>query len=215
MAHDVFKIPNLITLGRLLLLLPTAYFLSQPGPENKILALACLTLAAISDYLDGFFARRLNQQTRLGKILDPVSDKILATFLVVLLIIYRDFPFWLAGLIISRDLLILIGGLAVKSRLSAVPPSNLSGKYCFAAIAVLLISYVIDYGFGIGLFTIIAILLTILSIIMYGRTFFEVMRGKPFPHFKDKTVYRVIRITLTWAFSAIYLYKLAQFIDWL
>lgn len=215
MAHDIFKIPNLITLGRLLLLIPIAFFLSRPGGDNQIYALACLTAAAISDYLDGFFARLLNQQTRLGLMLDPLSDKILAGTLVILLIVYRDFPFWIAAAIIGRDLLILIGSLIVKSKTSDIPPSNLSGKYSFAAIAVLLCSHIIEFQFGIWLFTILTLVFLLLSLIMYGRTLIAVMQGQPMPRFKDKIGYRIIRIALTWVVSIYFLFRLGQFIGWL
>jgi len=215
MTRDLFKIPNLVTLGRLLLLIPTAYFLSQPGVNNRIYALACLTVAAISDFLDGFLARRLNQQTRLGLILDPLSDKILAGILAVLLIVYRDFPVWLAAVIIGRDLLIMIGGLAVKSRISGVPSSNLPGKYSFASIAVLLCSYVIEFQFGIWLFTLITVAFIILSVAMYGRRLVLIMQGRGISEFRDKPLYRITRITAVWIISLYFLYRLGQYIGWL
>jgi cardiolipin synthase (CMP-forming) len=213
MAHDIFKVPNLITVGRLIFLIPTAYFLSLPGPHNQIYALACLTLAAVSDYLDGYFARRLNQQTRLGLILDPLSDKVLAATVIILLIIHRDFPLWLAAVIIGRDLLIAAGGFVMKSRIKGIPASNLTGKYGFASIAVLLVSYVIDYTFGIRLLTVIVIPLIALSIIFYGRALIRVLHGQPLPHFHDRPTYRIIRTVTTVAVSAVYLFKLFQKIN--
>ncbi len=215
MAHDIFKIPNLITLGRLFMLIPTAWFLSQPGAMNRTLALACLTVAAASDYLDGYLARRLNQETRLGLILDPISDKILAGVLAILLIVYRDFPLWLAAIIIGRDLLLMLGGLMMKSRMSEIPPSNFSGKYGFASIAVLLCSYVIEFPFGIRLFTFLVVAFMILSIIMYARAFVMVMRGQPMPRFRDKKTYRIIRMSINWPVSLYFFYRLGQYIGWL
>lgn len=205
----------MITLGRLLLLIPTAYFLSQPGVNNHIYALACLTIAAISDFLDGFLARRLHQQTRLGLILDPISDKIMAGVLAILLIIYRDFPIWLASVIVGRDLLIMAGGLAVKSRLANIPSSNLSGKYSFASIAVLLCSYIIEFPFGIWLFTILTVAFIILSVVMYGRRFILIMRGRTISEFRDKPIYRILRIAAVWIISIYFLYRLGQYIGWL
>jgi cardiolipin synthase len=215
MAHDIFKVPNLITIGRLASLIPTGYFLSLPGPQNQIYALTCLTLAAISDYLDGFFARRLNQQTRLGLILDPLSDKVLAATVIVLLIIHRDFPLWMAAVIIGRDILIAAGGLMMKSRIKGIPASNLTGKYGFASIAVLLVSYVIEFEFGIRLLTVIVLSLIALSIILYGRAMYLVLKGGTLPHFHDRTAFRVIRTAVTVGISAVYLFKLFQKINWI
>jgi len=215
MAHDIFKVPNLITLGRLLLLIPTAHFLSLPGAANRIFALACLSLAAFSDFLDGYFARRLNQKTRLGLILDPVSDKILAGILGLLLIIYRDFPIWMAAVIIGRDLIIMAGGLLVKSRTAEIPSSNLSGKYCFASIAVLLCSYVIEFDFGIRLFTYITLALIAVSLINYSRSFMHIMKDIPPPRFEDKKAYRIMRLAVVWIISIYFIYRLGQYIEWL
>jgi len=215
MGHDIFKVPNLITLGRLVFLIPTGYFLSLPGAHNQIYALACLTLAAVSDYFDGYFARRLNQQTRLGLILDPLSDKILAATVIILLILHRGFPLWMAAVIIGRDLLIAGGGFMMKSRIKGIPASNLTGKYGFASIAVLLVSYVIDYDFGIRLLTVIVLPLIALSIIFYGRAMILVLNRKPLPHFHDRPMYRMLRTATTVVISAMYLFKLFQKINWI
>ena len=77
MAHALFKIPNLISLGRLMFVVSTAWFLAQPEPVARLYALIFLTLAAVSDFFDGFMARRLNQHTRLGLILDPLTENLL------------------------------------------------------------------------------------------------------------------------------------------
>lgn len=215
MAYDIFKVPNLITVGRLVFLVPTAYFLSLPGPHNQVYALACLTMAAVSDYFDGYFARKLHQETRLGLILDPLSDKILAATVIILLIIHRHFPLWLAAVIIGRDLLIAAGGLVMKSRIKEIPASNLTGKYGFASIAVLLVSYVINFDFGIRLLTVIVIPLIAFALIFYGRALIRVLQGKPLPHFHDRPTYRIIRTVTTVIISAVYLFKLFQKINWI
>ena len=215
MTGDWFKIPNLISIGRIFLLLPIGYFLSRPGVENHLYALACLTAAAISDLLDGYLARRLNQQTKLGLVLDPLSDKIMAAVLVVLLIIYREFPLWLAAVIIGRDLLIMMGSLWIKTKTSDIPASNLSGKYAFTAIAVLLISYVIEYDFGIWLFTTLTILLAALSLAMYTCSFVIVLKGGNLPQFADRPLWSYGRRIATWLISIAYFYYLFVFIDWI
>jgi len=215
MASDLWKIPNLITLGRLLLLIPTAVFLSRPNPVDKIYALVFLTVAAISDYFDGFLARRLKQQTQLGLLLDPLSDKIMALTMTVLLIFYRQFPPWLAALIIGRDLILAIGALLLKSKISGMPSSNLTGKYTFAAIASLLVSYVIEFNDGIRLCTPPVIALIVLSLIIYSRRFAGAWSGKQAPSFQDKPVYQMGRTFLTISFSLFYLYRLFVFLNWM
>lgn len=215
MWSDITKIPNLISVGRLLLLIPGGYFIAQPGGEAKIYALVFLTVAALSDFLDGFLARKLHQQTRLGLLLDPLSDKIMAGTLTVLLIVYRDFPVWLAAVIIGRDILISLGGLSVKNKINKIPASTYSGKYCFAAIVILLLSYLIEFPFGIRFFTFWALFYSLVSLAVYGRLLFKVHSGQPIPVFVDRPVYKIGRLVLSWSVSGIYIYQLLKFLDWM
>jgi CDP-diacylglycerol--glycerol-3-phosphate 3-phosphatidyltransferase len=176
--------------------------------------LLCLSLAAISDYFDGYLARRLKQETRLGLILDPLSDKILAAVLVVLLIRYRAFPLWLAGIIVGRDLMILAGGMKIRSRLKVIPSSDLTGKYCFAAIAVLLVSHIIEFSFGVTIMTVTALVLVAASLASYGVTLAAAMNGRATPKIADRPAYRYARVVVTWSISLVYLFKLGQMIGW-
>lgn len=213
MIGDIRKIPNLVSLGRLLFLIPVAYFLSQPGSVNRIYALICLGAAAASDFLDGFLARKLNQKTQLGLVLDPLADKILAAVLGLLLIIHRDFPVALAAAIIGRDLLILAGGVIVRKRTETIPASNLTGKYCFASIALLLVWYVAEFPFGIRLFTILVLTLMPLSLVMYGLALRHILAGNPPPVFADQPLYRWLRITAIVLVAAWCLYHLAEYME--
>jgi CDP-diacylglycerol--glycerol-3-phosphate 3-phosphatidyltransferase len=211
MWRDFLKIPNLITIGRLLFLIPAAYFLSLPGPTSRLLSLLWLGLAVGSDYFDGYFARKLNQITPLGLILDPLSDKIMAATLVLLLIPYRAFPVWLAAVIVGRDLLIAAGGLMIRRRLGHALPSNLAGKYCFASVAFLLVCYIGEFPFGIGLFTGLTLVLIPLSLVIYGRAFVLILRGIPYSPVGDTPLFRAIRYILVIATVVMCGFKLLEF----
>lgn len=212
MWRDLGKIPNLITLGRLLFLIPAAFFLAQPGTAGRLWCLFWLGLAVGSDYFDGYFARKLNQITPLGLILDPLSDKIMAATLVALLIPYRDFPIWLAAVIVGRDLLIAAGGLLIRRRLGYTLPSNLAGKYCFASTAFLLIAYIAAFPFGIRLFSVTTLTLIPWSLIVYARAFVLVLRGIPYSPMGDTPLYRTIRYLLVIAVIVVCGYELMKFI---
>lgn len=100
----VLTIPNIISIFRLAGV-PVFLWLVL-GPEADGWALAVLLLSGISDYLDGYLARRLNQMSRLGEILDPVADR-LYILAVVFGLAWRDIiPWWLAVLLPARDLLL-------------------------------------------------------------------------------------------------------------
>lgn len=100
------NIPNLITMLRIILVPVIVIFLI----DGQLLpALLVFLLAGIGDGLDGFFARALNQQTRLGAFLDPLADKLLLTTIYIVMAFCRLAPGWLAVLVASRDLLIVSG----------------------------------------------------------------------------------------------------------
>ncbi|MEW5992915.1 MAG: CDP-alcohol phosphatidyltransferase family protein [Candidatus Zixiibacteriota bacterium] len=197
-------LPNLLSLSRIGLIPFIGYYLSRPGNEAVIICTFLLGVAALTDLLDGYLARRLHQITRLGIALDPIADKILAAALVVLLVFYRSFPLWLAAVIIGRDLLILLAGLILLRRQQLVVPSNLTGKYAFVSIAVLLFSYVIRFEFGIVMMTYLTLILVIASIVNYAVVFAQVRReGAPRP-FADRALYKGARITATAILAGIY-----------
>jgi cardiolipin synthase len=100
----VFTIPNLLSILRLAGV-PLFLWLVL-GPKEDGLALAVLMVSGITDWLDGYLARRLNQTSQLGQILDPVADR-LYILAVVFGLAWRDIiPWWLAFLLPARDLLL-------------------------------------------------------------------------------------------------------------
>ena len=100
------NIPNSLTLGRILL---TPLFVIFLLKDLLSFALLVFTIAAISDALDGLFARYFNQHTALGAYLDPIADKLLLASAFVSLAILKIVPGWLTVIVISRDILILLG----------------------------------------------------------------------------------------------------------
>lgn len=135
-SHQVLTVPNVISIVRLAGV-PVFLWLVL-GPEADGWALGVLLLSGISDYLDGYLARRLNQTSKLGEILDPVADRlyILAT---VVGLAWRDIiPWWLAALLPARDL--FLWGLLpfLRTRGYSALPVHFLGK---AATANLLYAF--------------------------------------------------------------------------
>lgn len=196
-ASHFLLAPNLLSLSRILLTPLVGYLLAQNDVLSVYFCVGVLLVAVSTDALDGWLARKLNQQTELGLYLDPLADKLFAAVLLSLLVIYRDLPLWLAALIVGRDFLILLTGLlAVKAR-SITLPSNVTGQYTFFAVVVLVTFYVIRFDFGATLATIATVCLVLASLANYGRRFYLIMRGRPAPVFHDRPVYKWLRIGLT------------------
>lgn len=109
---------NKVTILRILLIpffVTAVLYYGQTGDEiYRLMAILCFAVASICDGVDGYIARRYNQWSELGTILDPLADKLLLVSGVVLLSFDHrphlgQFPFWLAGTIIGRDVILLIG----------------------------------------------------------------------------------------------------------
>jgi cardiolipin synthase len=135
-SDRIWTVPNLLSMLRLLGV-PLFLWLVL-GPQADWWALLVLALAGISDWLDGKIARAWNQTSRLGAVLDPLADR-LYIFAALLGLVVRDIvPWWLMGILVLRDVLIL-GALPLLRHFGYGPlPVNFAGK---AATLCLLYSF--------------------------------------------------------------------------
>jgi cardiolipin synthase len=105
---------NLLTFLRIALMFPFLYLV---GEGRFGFALAVFFLASLTDFADGYVARRYRQQSSLGRFLDPLADKLLTTAAFVVMAVphagFPSIPLWLAIAVIGRDLVIVLGALAV------------------------------------------------------------------------------------------------------
>jgi len=136
---NIFNVSNFLSFIRLLLIIPAWFaFDNFDVPFYRYSIAAIGIFASVTDILDGYLARKLNQITEFGKLIDPLADKVLIAFVVINLFILNEIPEYYFYLIIGRDLLILIGGLIVTKKIGKVLPSDYLGK-----ITVLSISFVL------------------------------------------------------------------------
>lgn len=201
---QIFQLPNLLSLSRILLLWPAAYFITRNDPEGTLWCVAIIVIAGLTDGLDGYLARRLNQVDRLGIALDPIADKIFVGGLVIMAIFYREFPVWLAAIVIGRDLLIMIvGGLLIRGTQINLS-SNITGKFTFGALIALLFSHIIRYQFGIITLTIASLILLTASTILYARVMIKIKQGRPLKPYDDPVWLRWSRVIGSWIYVGIY-----------
>lgn len=107
----LYTIPNALTLSRIAITPAIGYFILN-GMNSQ--ALACFAFAAVTDAADGFIARRFNQYSQVGEILDPIADKLLITTSVLCLCQVGLMPIWLTKSIVSRDLALLGFGAVMR-----------------------------------------------------------------------------------------------------
>lgn len=106
-TSDLVTIPNIITYVRFVLIIPFVYFFLA---EQYIYAAICIGLSGLSDCFDGMAARKLNQVTPLGKILDPIADKVTLFAVVICMVIYVPMVLPILVALLVKDLLMLLGG---------------------------------------------------------------------------------------------------------
>ena len=110
MTSRILTVPNQLTFLRLGFL---PFFIISIHYRRYDIALAVLIIAALTDGLDGLLARTLNQKTALGAYLDPIADKLLLSSSFVVLALNRKISWWLAILVLSRDVLLLTSAAVI------------------------------------------------------------------------------------------------------
>ena len=131
-SSDVWTLPNIISMVRLAGV-PLFLWLVL-GPEADVWALVVLMLSGLTDWLDGYLARRLNQMSKLGEILDPVADRLYILAVVVGLAFRDIIPWWVAVILPARD--IFLWGLVpfLRTRGYSALPVHYLGKAATAAL---------------------------------------------------------------------------------
>lgn len=142
--QDVLTLPNAISLSRALIAIPILILHHASGKEANWLIIALIGYAFASDYLDGYFARKLNQVTEFGKVADPLADKICAVILFFYAVFIDIIPLFFFIIMIARDLLILTGSLLIKRKQGKYAMSVISGK---VAVNVLAIYWIVAFFF--------------------------------------------------------------------
>ncbi len=115
--------PTIITFTRILIILPFILV----APDNPLLGAVLFALASLTDFLDGYIARKTRQITRLGILLDPIADKLLVISALVLLVDMAMIPAWIAIVIIVREFVVTGLRIAALSR-DIVIPAETGGK---------------------------------------------------------------------------------------
>ena len=133
------NIPNALTLFRMLLVPFFVIFLLYGHPLYAFLTFA---LAGVTDALDGFIARVFHQKTILGAYLDPIADKLLIVTSYIMLAVIDLLPPWLSVLVISRDIVILLGivVLFINNKSIEIKPTIIGKISTFTQIATVVVA---------------------------------------------------------------------------
>jgi len=156
--NKVFNISNSLSFLRLLLSVPVCWLLID---DNNVGFIVLVLIAMLTDFLDGYFARKRDEITEFGKIIDPVADKVIIGAVAVVMLIKGFIPLWFLIAVLSRDILILIGGIYLSKKLGYMIYSDIVGKVAVNILALVMIAIIfridffIDYGIYFALFALI------------------------------------------------------------
>ena len=133
MKREFLTVSNLLSIFRALLSIPFALVMLLPDPPLRSWAVVIVLVGMVTDKLDGDLARARGEETEWGRILDPLADKVCVGVMALVLLALGVFPLWFVLALVLRDLLILAGGIYLKSARGVVLPSNAAGKWmtCF------------------------------------------------------------------------------------
>jgi len=152
MNGAIFNIPNVITLCRIIVTpLVFILLLYAPGPVLSMGAALIFALASVTDFFDGYLARRMNLVTPLGKFLDPLADKLLVGVALIMMIPLERVPPWIVALIVGRE--ILVTGLrlvAVKEGMVIESTLMAKQKTAFQLVAVIFLLAHYEYTIGLS-----------------------------------------------------------------
>jgi len=104
--RETLNLPNTITLLRIGVVPFLFILLSEPGPFWSLIIAILFVIASITDFFDGYFARKYQMITTMGKFLDPIADKIMVNTAMILLIPIGRIPAWIVAITIIRDLIV-------------------------------------------------------------------------------------------------------------
>lgn len=174
-AVKILNVPNLLSLSRILSVPVFIILMLEPSPVRALVAGIVFSLASATDWLDGYLARKWGQVTKVGKLLDPIADKILIMAALVTLVEIRSevVHSWMAIVIIGREFAVT-GLRAIAASDGIVIPAETVGKYKvgaqITAVLSLLLDYYLDKGWLTDLGRIalwIAMVLAVYSAIQY------------------------------------------------
>jgi len=181
------NIPNLLSAFRILLV-PVfifAYFSDGVGVDTdkvNVWAVGVYALASFTDFLDGMIARKFNLTSNLGKVLDPLGDKMMQVAVMICITIDGILPVVFVCIVIVKELLMGIGGVVIHRRAKVeIPPSNIVGKSATVltiAVCIALLLFPAMPPLTANLIMGAALLLMFCALASYVITFSKVMRRK-------------------------------------
>ena len=173
---DIFSIPNLLSLFRLLLIpVYATLYLNATQRYQYLLAGVILAVSCLTDMIDGKIARKYNMITTLGKILDPLADKLTQLTLTICLSLNYPVLYPVLGLFVMKELFQLVLGVVFLRKGKMLPGALMAGKVCTTILFVSLIALVLMPNIppvAVKAIAVIDALFLIISFVSYAMAYF-------------------------------------------
>lgn len=189
---NFWTIPNMLSIVRLMLMVPITLLILQGASAYWLFGL--IVLAVATDWFDGQVARRLRSVSAWGKVLDPLADKV-GSALIVMALVVRDtgptLPLWFLGIIIARDLCIVLGGFVLARRTGQLAVSTFAGKAAVAMLALTVLAALIQVEASVlRVLVWITAGMIAYSFVVYLMRFVRWMRAGPRPEVESVPINR-------------------------
>lgn len=172
------NIPNILTILRIILVPVFAYLMHL----NFYMPAAILFIAAVlTDFLDGFLARKFNQVTNFGKVMDPVADKLLVLTALFMLTFQKKISMEIFIIVVAKEVLIGIGGILLYRNKKRISGADWYGKIASGIFYFAIVMLILDVKYS-ETFIIIAVAATVFALAKYAAKYIKMTRessGKP------------------------------------
>jgi len=174
-------VPNVISVFRICLVPVFVFMYFTDDSDIKYYAILVYFIAGVSDFLDGFIARKFNAQSRLGKLLDPLGDKLMTFTVLICITITRPILLWAVLVFFVKEILMGVGGLVLHKKAHVeLPSANIIGKFStfvFYAVCIAMMLFRISDEIAVIL-TSVAIVLALVALAGYIISYIKIMKSR-------------------------------------
>lgn len=181
-SGKVFTVSNLISFSRVFIAFPIMYIHYRNNLMYNTEIIVLLVYGVISDYLDGLVARKTNTISEVGKMIDPISDKLCAGALFIYTVWLGWVPTWFLVFFVVRDVLIILGSSFIKVKYGKVAMSTMSGKISVNIISAYWLSvfFLRNMESVHQFLLVLSVLIMTISFLDYFNRYRRIMKGAQF-----------------------------------
>lgn len=171
----IITIPNILSIIHLAFLPFIFHFLYKGDDQSNLIAAFLIVIGASTDIFDGYIARRFKQTSNLGRILDPLADKIYTISLMIFLVSHRGLPLWYLIIVLLRDSAIIFCALYIIIKKQYLSESNIIGKVASFSFVPVIFLFTLELKPYTAIMMWISFILILFSFISYAKMYYSML----------------------------------------